>query len=400
MSVVLGPGPSPDGFYDALIDDDPEELYETAPCGYVSTTPSGTIVKANRTFLQWTGFSADELFHRRRFQTLLPVGDRIFWETHLAPTLLMQGSAREVAVDVVTVTGERLPILLNAALKSSPAGEPLAVRIALFDARERRSYERELVAARQAALQAAREARSLAETLQRTLLPLTPPTIGGLDVGAAYRPAGDGSVIGGDFYDVFEIASDVWGIVLGDVCGKGAAAAVTTALSRYTVRAEAVRSASPSVVLHALHDALERDDGRSFCTALYGRLEPEGTHHRIDLAAGGHQLPLLVSADGTIREVGVAGSLLGMLGPPRLHDERVELHPGDALVLSTDGVVEARAGEEFFGADRLRDLVVDRRADDAQGLADAVAGAAIGFQHGDTRDDIAVLVVKSPAGTD
>jgi sigma-B regulation protein RsbU (phosphoserine phosphatase) len=386
-----------DGYYEALVEDDPEELYETAPCGYVSTSPTGIITKANRTFLDWTGYHADELFHERRIQSLLPVGDRIFYETHFAPSLSLQGSVREIAVEVVCASGARLPVLLNAVAKLDGRGDPTAIRIAVFDARERRSYERELVAARQAAERAADEARALAETLQATFLPLTPPSIPGLDIGGAYRPAGDGRVVGGDFYDVFETGPERWGVVLGDVCGKGASAAVVTALSRHTVRSAAARTRSPSAVLRELHDELVRSDGRSFCTALYATVEIDDRGHAgLVLSAGGHHLPLLVRRDGSVEERGETGALLGMLGPPRLHNSRIDLAPGEALVLFTDGVVEARDGDDFFGEDRLRARLAATRGRTAQEIADTVAGAAVAHQHGHARDDIAVVVLRVP----
>ena len=382
-------------FYGALADDDPEELYETAPCGYVSTTPSGMITKANRTFLAWTGYAADELVHTFRFQGLLAVGDRIFYETHFAPSLVMQGSVREIAVDLVCRSGVRLPVLVNAVAKMDESGAPVALRIAVFDARERRAYERELLAARRAAEDAADEARALAETLQQTLLPPSLPTVPGVDVAGSYRPAGDGSVVGGDFYDLFQIDERSWGMALGDVCGKGASAAVVTALARSTIRAEAVREDRPSAVLRGLHEVLFRSDGRSFCTALFGMLRPTDDGIELRLSAGGHHLPLLARPDGSVDEVGRSGALLGMLGPPRLHDVEQVLAPGDVLVLYTDGVTEARNGEEFFGEERLRSTVVAHRHRTAQELADTIADTAVAFQDGMTRDDIAVLVVRT-----
>lgn len=383
------------GYYDALVDDDPEELYEAAPCGYVSTTPSGMITKANRTFLAWVGHEADDVVHRQRFQQLLAVGDRIYYETHFAPSLAMQGSVREIAVELVAASGARLPVLLNAAMKTDESGQPAAVRIAVFDARERRSYERELVAARRAAEEAADKARSLAETLQRTLLPPTNPRIDHLDFGGSYRPAGDGTVVGGDFYDVFQTRDDSWGFVLGDVCGKGATAAVTTALARYTVRASAMRSAVPSAVLGDLHDALELSGEGTFLTAVYGLVCPAEDGAEIEFAAGGHSLPLLVRR-GHVREVGRSGSLLGLLGPPRLHDTSVTLEPGDSLVVYTDGVLEARTGGTFFGHDRLHAVTAELCERSAQAMADGIAAAAVDFQDGYTRDDIAVAVLKCP----
>ncbi|HSP05068.1 MAG TPA: SpoIIE family protein phosphatase [Acidimicrobiales bacterium] len=398
LSAVGASGPT-HGYVQALIEDDPAELYETAPCGYLSTDPSGAIVKVNRTFLDWTGYGRDELVGSRRFQSLLAVGDRIFYETHFAPSLAMQGTVREIAVEVVCADGERLPALVNAVSTDAVGGRPGRIRIAVFDARERRSYERELLIARERAEQAAAEARALAETLQRTLLPLSPPEIPGMDVGTAYRPAGDGSVVGGDFYDLFELRDGTWGVTLGDVCGKGAPAAMVTALARHTVRALAVRSAKPSEVLRGLHDAIARSDVDSFCTALYLTVCAEDGALEVCMSAGGHHLPLRVGVDGTVAEVGRPGHLLGMLEPLHLHDEDVAVGPGEKLVLYTDGVIEAARAGDFFGEGRLHDVIREHRGDAAQDLADAIAGTAVEFQEQDTRDDIAVVVLGAAAST-
>ncbi len=390
----MGQAAATGGFYDALVDDDAQELYETAPCGYVSTDPSGMIVKANRTFLSWIGHDSDELCRRRKFQSLLSIGDRIFYETHFAPSLALHGSVREIALELVHASGEHVPVLLNAAVKVDADGKPMAIRIAVFDARQRRTYEQELVIARENAERSAAQAKALAETLQQTLLPPSLPSVDGLDIGGAFRPSGDGTVIGGDFYDVFEITGGDWGVSLGDVCGKGAAAAAVTALARYTVRAEAMRTSSAAQVLLGLHDALERSESETFLTGLYARVRI-GDRVSITLSAGGHQLPLLVPDEGSIEEVGRAGALLGMLGPPRLHDTELRLAPGDALVLFTDGVTEARAGAEFFGQERLCSALEDLRGGSAQEMADGIAAAAIDFQHAITRDDIAIVVLKA-----
>src|SRR6188768_2166196 len=93
--------PVADAFYAALLEDDVEELYDNAPCAYLSTRPDGTIVKINRTMLRWTGYRSDDLLATRRFQELLPPGDRIFYETHVQPLLHLQGQAREIAVELI-----------------------------------------------------------------------------------------------------------------------------------------------------------------------------------------------------------------------------------------------------------------------------------------------------------
>src|SRR5688572_33178999 len=102
-------------FYGALIND-AEELYDRAPCGYLTTAPDGTIVKVNQTFLAWTGYRRDELVGRRCLSDLLTPGGRIYHETHYSPMLQMQGSVREIALEIVTAEGKRIPALINSVL--------------------------------------------------------------------------------------------------------------------------------------------------------------------------------------------------------------------------------------------------------------------------------------------
>ncbi len=285
---------------------------------------------------------------------------------------------------------------MNSVLKQDEAGSPLIIRTAMFDATERRAYELELLAARRRAEQSEARATALARTLQASFLPPAIVPIPGLDVAGAYRPAGDGSEVGGDFYDVFQTGAGTWGVVLGDVCGKGASAAVLTALARYTVRAEALRAPCPSAVLVALHEALLRSHPDHFCTALFVVLEPGADEARVTVASGGHHLPLCVRRDGTVESVGEPGAILGILDTPPLPDVTTSLDRGDMMVLYTDGVVEARRNGEFFDEERLRAAVLSATTMDAQHVANTVVAAAIEFQEGDPRDDIAVVAIKVP----
>ncbi|MGH3229334.1 MAG: PP2C family protein-serine/threonine phosphatase [Streptosporangiaceae bacterium] len=383
-------------FYSALADDDPAELYDNAPCGYLSILPDGTIIKANATFLTWTGHDRDKLVGRRRFQDLLATGDRIFYETHAAPMLFMQGMLREIAVEVTGASGLRLPMIVNALLKRDDDGQPQVIRAVMFDARERLGYERELVVARRRAEESEARARVLAETLQRSFLPPDIVAVPGLDVGGAYRPAGDGSEVGGDFYDVFRTSPETWGIVLGDVCGKGASAAVVTALARYTVRAEALHVSSPGAVLVGLHKALVSCYPDTLLTVLFLLLDqvPEG--HRLRVATGGHPLPLCRRADGSIETLGHPGSFLGMAEAAEISEFATVLRPGDTVVLYTDGVSEARRGGSFLAEAGVAEVAGAAAGRPAQAVADAVVAAALDFQRGPARDDIAVVVVKVP----
>lgn len=142
---------------DQLLEDDPADLYENAPCGYLSTLPDGTIIKVNRTFCAWTGRTPEQLL-RTRLRDVLSVGGQVFHDTHLAPLLRMQGAVREVALDVVRVDGSLLPCLVNAVEVRDDDGAPVMVRATLFEATARRRYEREILAAHRAAEES--EARS------------------------------------------------------------------------------------------------------------------------------------------------------------------------------------------------------------------------------------------------
>jgi len=140
--------------YAAYLEENLEDLYEHAPCGYVSTLLDGTFARVNHTFLRWTGYQRDELLAGKGFQDLLTVAGRIYYETHYAPMLRMQGFVNEIAFDLVCRDGRRLPVLLNTVQKQDASGAPLLYRTTIFDARERRQYERELQLARRKAEQA------------------------------------------------------------------------------------------------------------------------------------------------------------------------------------------------------------------------------------------------------
>ena len=372
--------------------DDPALLYDRAPCGHLSTRPDGTIVGVNGTFLAWTGYRREDLVGRRRFVDLLPAGDRIYHETHYIPTLHLQGTAREIALDVVGADGRRLPVLINSVLDRDETGRPTGIRTAAFDVTERRRYEQEMLAAKRRAEESEARALELAQTLQQTLIPPTPPRIPGLDVAAAYRPAGDGGMVGGDFYDVFQVAADDWVVVLGDVQGKGAEAAVVTALARYTVRAASVDHDTPSAVLHTLDRVIHRSETDRYCTAVVLRLRrTAGTWHAT-VASGGHPLPLLRRPGRAPEPVGAFGHLLGIMADAEFSDTDLTLDAGDALVLFTDGVTEGRRGVGFYGADRLTDVVAAHRGTAAD-VTGAILDDVLAYQSGDARDDIAVVTV-------
>ena len=240
--------------------------------------------------------------------------------------------------------------------------------------------------------------RRMAETLQSSLLPPELPKIPGIDVAAIYRAAAAGTTVGGDFYDVFALTDRGWGVVIGDVQGKGTEAATVTGLARHTIRTAAMRR-NPTGSLDVLNQALlqgEEHDNR-FCTVLFGQLEPSAEGGHIDLASGGHPPALLRRADGTVEAIGGGGTLLGVIANITINTASADLRPGDAMVLYTDGVTEARGEAGEFGEQGLAETLAASDATTAAGLATAVEQAVTEFSGGHFRDDIAILVVRAEA---
>jgi len=242
--------------------------------------------------------------------------------------------------------------------------------------------------------------REIAETLQASLLPQELPRIEGLDVDARYSPAGDGMVVGGDFYDVFRTNGTAWGIAIGDVCGKGPHAAALTALARYTLRAAALWERRPERVMAMLNEAIldQRSDHR-FCTALFGQLHLlDGGGARVDFVTAGHPLPLVRRAGGAVEAVGSHSTVLGVVPDPSLHADSLRLGPGDLLLLYTDGVTEVRRrGREVFGVEQLRTLLSEIGEVSAAKAAERVEDAVLNASGGPPRDDLAIVAVRIPA---
>ena len=244
-----------------------------------------------------------------------------------------------------------------------------------------------------------RDAEALATALQASLLPPHPPSVPGMDVASRYVAGERGLSVGGDFFDVFRLASNDWAVVLGDVCGKGARAASLTALTRWTVRAAAVRTFSPRGVLHDVNDVLlaDGDADDHYCSMVVGRIELDTCGAWVTFASGGHPLPILVRASGVVEPRGEASLPLGMFPGLDAVDSRVGLGPGDALVLYTDGITEARAADgALFGEERLMDELRRCAGLTAYETVDHVVSCAREYAASGLDDDVAVLVVRVP----
>jgi len=239
--------------------------------------------------------------------------------------------------------------------------------------------------------------RATAAILQASLLPRSLPSPAGVDIGASFHPGGEGLVVGGDFYDVFPVGSGT-AVVVGDVCGKGAEAAALTSQVRFSARALSDPGRDPATVL-GLVDAKVREaeygfPGR-FCTAVYALVERVDGGVECSVSSAGHPLPLVVRATGAVEELDCRGSLLFVLDRPTHRVATCTLAPGDALVLYTDGVTEARGPAGMFGDGGLAAALAAAAGRSAAELASCLAESAIAHSGGRAADDMAVVVVAA-----
>ena len=199
-----------------------------------------------------------------------------------------------------------------------------------------------------------RERGEIAETLQRGLLPPPLPHIAGWSAAAMYRPAGAENEVGGDFYDVFRVAGG-WMLAIGDVTGRGAWAASIAAQARYTLHTAAVLTGDPLVALATLNRALLARRDSALCSVAALTLS-EDPLQPVRVAVAGHPSPLLVDGEA-VDEVAEAGPVLGAFPDASWAIERLEMDPGQQLVVITDGITEASGPTGRFGEERLRSVL-------------------------------------------
>ncbi|GAA2454234.1 SpoIIE family protein phosphatase [Streptomyces glaucus] len=319
----------------------------------------------------------------------------------------MQGRAGGIAFDMKSADGSRLPVLITSTVKTGETGRPLLIRTTVFDATDRRSYETELLRARHAADEARRQAeadreqlREALTVLQRSLIPSSLPAVPGMAAAGYYHMASPVQ-LGGDFYDLFPLGDGRFAFFLGDVCGKGPQAAAVTSLVRYTLRTAALHTPDPVAVLTMLNTALldryAAGDPR-YCTAVFGVLEPEGETVGVHLGSGGHPPALLLRADGRADYLPTPGGLLvGALPEASFATTRTTLHPGDTLLLYTDGLTEARTGEgnDLYGYDALRAFAAGLAPAPPRTVIEAFTGLLTSFGEG-LNDDTALLALGRP----
>jgi serine phosphatase RsbU (regulator of sigma subunit) len=298
----------------------------------------------------------------------------------------MQGSVREIAVEIVRADGTRLAALVNSVQHSDEHGHPRRIRTTVFDATDRRRYEDELLRAR-------RHEQEIAQQLSRSLLSGDLPAAPGLEVGVAYHPAESGLDVGGDWYDAFWVdEGDTVGLVIGDVVGRGIGAAATMGQLRSAVRALASTGLPPGRLLDALDAYAERHDVGRMTTLICAQLGVGS--RRLRYACAGHPPPLIISPgeepffawDGRSTPLDVSAAADGPRG-----EAAVTLAPGSTVLLYTDGLVERRTESLTDGMDRLLRVAATHR----DATAAALVGAVVRALHDPAHiDDVCVLAAR------
>ncbi|AGZ41724.1 protein serine phosphatase with GAF(s) sensor(s) [Actinoplanes friuliensis DSM 7358] len=392
-----------------LLDTGPEEPFDRltrlacelldAPFGFV------TVVDERRSFWKsCVGITSNELADRQN-----PVGESFCQYIIATDEPVIIGDAR---LDPMTRDNPSIESMGVIAWAGFPVRSPDGFVLGSFcvvDSRPRQWTAQDLrtlevlshaaggeVALRVAADAASREAddaraaadryQQLALTMQESLLPRDLPTIDGLDLAAAYRLGGDDVL--GDFYDAVQTPTG-WALFLGDVAGRGAQAARTSALAKYTLRAGALRASSPAIVLTELDSALHRwyaeTTAPGFVTCAYLSLRASEGGFVARICTAGHPAAFIRRADGSVEAFGQPSSPLGILPRLSIRIDETELRPGDLLVLRTDAPIDDAA---------LRAGLGTGPADHAQAVADTLLDHMLQATETPIRDDTVVVALR------
>ncbi|MCW5697733.1 MAG: SpoIIE family protein phosphatase [Bauldia sp.] len=252
----------------------------------------------------------------------------------------------------------------------------------------------ETMASEIAAKRAFNQEMDTAAAIQRSLLPapFDPATAGGrCDAFGRMIPARQ---VGGDFYDYFYVTPDVIAIAVGDVSGKGVAAAMFMSVSRTMLRTICSESASPSTILGKMNNLLARDNSEAMFVTVVLALVDLATG-AVKMGAAGHDEAYFLPADGAPIRIAHMGPAIGLFEDATYPERTLAMKPGDALLLATDGVTEAFNTENAaFGQERLEEFLRYRRPKSAQGMVDGIVAEVDAFAAGAPRsDDTTVLAM-------
>lgn len=264
----------------------------------------------------------------------------------------------------------------------------------VMDELELRRAAREAVGAEHELRQ---EAQGLARELQQSLLPASLPSIPRAELAPFFRPASSAGV-GGDFYDCFEVGPRRWLTAVGDVTGKGPKAAAASNVVRYAVRTAASNGEGAAAAIATANRALvaaRRETEDRFASLAVVEISTADHGFELSAASAGHPPVLITSADDVVEGLVPPGPLLGVFADPHYEAGSGSLSAGDALVLYTDGLSEARVGDGYLGSEGISKALLASRAGTAADICATLAGLA--GDEPDNRDDVVILVVKALA---
>lgn len=218
----------------------------------------------------------------------------------------------------------------------------------------------------------------------------------GLEVGVAYRPAHQAERVGGDFYDLFALEDGLVVVVVGDVSGKGVEAASLTGTVRAVLRAFASIDPSPASLLARANELLLTQlPSGLFITVLLAVIDRAS--RKVTISSAGHPPALVCGGEKTrVLEI-TPGTPLGVMSST-YHDAHFDLAATEAMILFTDGLIEARHGKELFGEEGVAAMLASDGCDEIQGVVDRLVSAATEFAGGRLQDDVAVIAVRVAAG--
>jgi PAS domain S-box-containing protein len=368
------------------------DLYHRAPCGYLITATDGSIARVNRTFLEWTGYEEQELVGVKLFSDLLSVGSRIFHETHVAPLLVLQGEVREIAAEVVTSDGRRLPTFVNGVAVAATSTVPAHTRITVFDASQRHEYEAELLRARKVAEASEQQVRSVAETLQRSLMHGGVTSGDSFDIETRYRPAFDALEIGGDWHDSFFIDHRTLAVSVGDVVGRGITAACAMGQLRTAMRALACTGIGPGPLLDQIDAFVGRIPDARFATVAYAEIDT--VTGGVRYACAGHLPPLVITPTGDADYLwgGRSGPVASVPRSEPRPEGTAELGSGSRLFIYTDGLIERRSRGIDPGLELLADVASSLVDTPLSTAADTLMAELLADE--DNSDDVCLLALE------
>jgi hypothetical protein len=367
----------------------PEPSWDAAPCGLIELDRRGIVVAANSHFFERSGLDRDRVINKQTWTQLLSAGARMFWETQLAPVLLLEGTLREVMLDLVGGDGGPLPVLVSARRELPNATQPGRTRLALMTVTDRRAYEDEL---------RRRFSREHADslTLQNALMTEAPhnPT---LDIVTRYRPAADGARVGGDWYDSFVLPDSTITVAIGDVLGHDMRAAAAMGQLRGIIRTIGYTAAArPSVILSRADQTAAGLQVSVLASAILAHFEPkvggQPGQHTLQWSNAGHPSPILISRSGEIEvlERLPSDTLLGYAPNTLRTDHVVAVFPGDTLILYTDGLIERRDESLHDGIARLAHTLRDGHLSTLEELCESLLSRLVVGRP----DDVALLAAR------